>query len=66
LEREKLEKSQGNKKIVKKGRRKKTRSPKLEETKNQGAGKQHQGLDHIITPYRTEHRAREESKKKKG
>jgi hypothetical protein len=29
---------------------------------NQGAGKQHHGLDHIITPCRTEHGAREESK----
>jgi hypothetical protein len=44
------------------GKKKKTRVPKIEETKNQGAGKQHQGLDHIITPCRTEHGAREESK----
>jgi hypothetical protein len=57
----KLQQSQGNKKGYKR-EEKKTRVPKIEETKNQGAGKQHQGLDHIITPCRTEHGAREESK----
>lgn len=58
-----MKRSQGGKRRIEKKRE--IEGSKAKRNNNQGAAKQHQGLDHIITPCRTEYRAREESKEKK-